>query len=101
MSAVGETIRGRRAEASKLTHCRGEMPMPTLTIGKRTYEVSEPRVRGQANRMFKMSQERRNHRVEEAKTRLARLARESQSVGIGAAQKQAAAILLSQGTSEI
>jgi hypothetical protein len=75
--------------------------MPTLTIGKRTYEVSEPRVTRQANRMFKMSPERRNHRVDMAKTQLARLAQESQAPSIAAAEKQAAAILLSQGVAEI
>jgi hypothetical protein len=51
--------------------------------------------------MFKMSPERRNHRVEAAKTQLVRAAQGSQSAGVLAAEKQAAAILLSQGVKEI
>jgi hypothetical protein len=51
--------------------------------------------------MFKMSPERRNHRVEAAKTQLVRSARGGQSAGALAAEKQAAAILLSQGVKEI
>jgi putative SOS response-associated peptidase YedK len=42
--------------------------MPTLTVGKRSYQVSDARVTRQAVRMFKMGPERRNHRVEAAKT---------------------------------
>ena len=75
--------------------------MPTLTVGKRSYQVSEPRVTRQAVRMFKMSPEQRNHRVEAAKTQLVRAAQGSQSAGVLAAEKQAAAILLSQGVTEI
>jgi hypothetical protein len=51
--------------------------------------------------MFKMSPERRKHRVETAKTQLVRSAQGSQSEGVLAAEKQAAAILLSQGVKEI
>jgi hypothetical protein len=51
--------------------------------------------------MFKMKPERRNHRVEAAKTQLVRAAQGSQSAGVLAAEKQAAAILLSQGVKEI
>jgi hypothetical protein len=51
--------------------------------------------------MLKMSPERRNHRVEAAKTQLVRAAQGSQSAGVLAAEKQAAAILLSQGVNEI
>ena len=29
--------------------------MPTLTVGKRSYQLSDPRVTRQAERMFKMS----------------------------------------------
>jgi hypothetical protein len=75
--------------------------MPTLTVGKRSYEVSDPRVTRQAERMFKMSPERRKHRIEGAKTQLARSAQGSQSDGVLAAEKRAAAILLSQGVKEI
>ena len=75
--------------------------MPTLTVGTRSYQVSDPRVTRQAVRMFKMKPERRNHRVEAAKTQLARAAQGSQSPGVLAAEKRAAAILLSQGVKEI
>src|SRR5260221_5454884 len=46
--------------------------------------------------MFKMSPERRSHRVEAAKTQLARAVQGSQSAGVLAVEKQAAAILLGQ-----
>ena len=46
---------------------------------------------------FKMYPKRRNHRVEAAKTQLLRSAQGSQSAGVLVAEKQAAAILLSQG----
>ncbi len=71
--------------------------MPTLSVGTRSYEVSEPRVRRQSERMFKMSAEQRNHRLDRAKTQLARSARDADSDGAAAAAKEAAAILLSQG----
>jgi len=51
--------------------------------------------------MFKMSPERRDHRVDAAKTQLARSAQGSKSEGVLAAEKQAAAILLSQGVKDI
>jgi hypothetical protein len=51
--------------------------------------------------MFKMSPERRQYRIEAAKTQLVRAAQGSQSEGVVAAEKQAAAILLSQGVKEI
>jgi hypothetical protein len=77
-----------------------EMSMATLTVGTRSYEVSENRVRRQSERMFTMSTERRNDRVDRAKTQLARAAREGDSAGAAAAKK-AAAILLSQGIKQI
>ena len=75
--------------------------MPILTLGTRSYDVSEDRVRRQAERMFKMNAERRNHRLDRAKTQLARSARETDSEGAAAAAKEAAAVLLSQGIGEI
>ena len=75
--------------------------MPTLSVGTRSYEMSEHRVRRQSERMFKMSAEQRNHRLDRAKTQLARSARDADSDGAAAAAKQAAAILLSQGINEI
>jgi hypothetical protein len=75
--------------------------MPTLSVGTRSYEVSEDRVRRQSERMFKMNAEQRNHRLDRAKTQLARSAREKDSEGATAAAKEAAAVLLSQGIREI
>ncbi len=46
--------------------------MPTLKIGTRTFEASNGRVVREADRMFKLSPERRAHRLEKAKTALAR-----------------------------
>lgn len=74
--------------------------MVILTVGTRSYEVSEDRVRRQSERMFKMNAERRNHRLDRAKTQLAR-AGDGESSGATAAAKKAAAILLSQGIKEI
>src|SRR3954447_2124788 len=78
-----------------------ETTMATLTVGTRSYEVSEGRVRRQSERMFTMSAERRTHRLDRAKTQLARSARDSDSAGATAAAKKAAAILLSQGITKI
>ena len=75
--------------------------MPTLILGKRRYEVSEDRVIRHAVRLFKMSPERRKHRVDRAKDQLARSARAEDAPGARAAAKEAAAILLCQGISEI
>jgi hypothetical protein len=75
--------------------------MPTLTVGTRSYQVSDPRVTRQDVRMFKMSPERRKHRIEAAKTQLVRSAQRTQLAGAVGAEKQAAAILLSQGIEEI
>lgn len=75
--------------------------MPMLSVGTRSYQVSEHRVRRQSERMFKMNAERRNHRLDRAKTQLARSAREADSDGAAAAAKEAAAILLSQGINAI
>ena len=75
--------------------------MPTLTVGPRSYEVSEHQVRRESERMFKMSAERRNHRLDHAKTQLARSARDEDSDGAAAVAKKAAAVILSQGIKEI
>jgi hypothetical protein len=77
------------------------MKMPTLTLGTRSYDVGEGRVIRQAVRMSKMSPERRGHRIDRAKTVLARSARDTDAPGAMAAEKRAAAILLSQGIDTI
>jgi hypothetical protein len=73
--------------------------MPVLTIGTRSYEVSEQRILREAQRMFRMSPARRGYRVEAAKDHLVRAA-EARGDAADAA-RQAAAVLLSQGIREI
>jgi hypothetical protein len=75
--------------------------MPTLSLGTRSYEVSGYRVRRQSERMFKMSAEQRQHRLDRAKTQMARSGREADSEGAAAAAKEAAAVLLSQDIKDI
>ena len=75
--------------------------MRTLTIGTRSYEVGDELVVRMADRWFRMSPERRGNRADIAKTQLARAAQGKQSAGTEKAAKEAAAILLSQGISNI
>jgi hypothetical protein len=75
--------------------------MGTRSYEAHSYEVSEYRVRRQSERMFKMSAERRNHRLDGAKTQLTRSARVGDSAGATSPAKEAAAIMLSQGIKEI
>lgn len=70
--------------------------MPTLRIGTRTFHAEAHRVTAEAERMFKMSPERRRHRVEAAKTKLVK-AVGSENGDNAAAAREAAATLLSQG----
>ena len=76
--------------------------MPTLKIGTRTFEASNGRVVRQAERMFKLSSERRAHRLEKAKTDLASAgSKKGDDMAGRPATKRAVAIILSQGISEI
>jgi hypothetical protein len=77
--------------------------MPALKIGTRTFEASDARVVRQAERMFKLSSARRAHRLEKAKTALARAgdAKGGKNMEGLPATKRAVAIILSQGVSEI
>ena len=77
--------------------------MPTLKIGTRVFEASNGRVVREADRMFKLSPERRAHRLAKAKTDLARAAdaKGGKNMERLPATKRAAAIILSQGISEI
>jgi hypothetical protein len=70
--------------------------MPTLRIGTRTFHADARRVTTEAERMFRMSPERRRHRVEAAKTKLVK-AVSSKKGENAAAAREAAATLLSQG----
>jgi hypothetical protein len=75
--------------------------MPTLTIGTRTYSASNARVVREADRMFKLSPERRVHRLANAKSALARAGGVKGSTEDLPATKAAVAIILSQGVTEI
>ncbi|HEX7967702.1 MAG TPA: hypothetical protein VF502_05745 [Stellaceae bacterium] len=76
--------------------------MPTLKIGTRTFEASNARVVRQAERMFKLSPERRAHRLEKAKTDLASAgSKKGDDLARLPATKRAVAVILSQGISEI
>jgi hypothetical protein len=76
--------------------------MPTLTIGTRTYTVSRERVVRAAERLRKLGEVRRAQSIDKAKTQLARAAAAGSSENSsGNAAKQAAAMLLSQGITEI
>jgi hypothetical protein len=75
--------------------------MPTLTIGTRTYSASNARVVREADRMFKLSPERRVHRLAHAKSALARAGGAKGSTKDMPATKAAVAIILSQGVTEI
>jgi hypothetical protein len=77
--------------------------MPMLKIGTRSFAVDDAAVAREADRMFKLSVERRSHRFERAKTQLARAGgtKEIERGEPGGAVKQAVAIILSQGVTEI
>ncbi len=76
--------------------------MPTLKIGTRNFEASNARVVRQAERMWKLSPERRAHRLEKAKTDLANAGdRKGGDIAAAPATRRAVAIILSQGISEI
>lgn len=78
--------------------------MPTLKIGTRSFVVSQARVAREADAMFRrMSPAQRAHRVDAAKTALARKvgAREGAAGDQGGDIRRAVAILISQGIVEI
>jgi hypothetical protein len=77
--------------------------MLTLKIVTRSFEVDDDQVAREADRMFKLSQQRRAHRLERAKTQLARAGgtKAIESAEPKGAVRQAAAIILSAGVTEI
>jgi hypothetical protein len=77
--------------------------MLTLNIGTRSFSISETQVAKEADRMFKLSAGRRAHRLERAKSQLARAGgtKAIESPEPRGAVKQAAAIILSAGVTEI
>jgi hypothetical protein len=76
--------------------------MLTLKIGTRSFEVSRSPLR-EAERMFKLSPVRRAHRLERAKTQLARAGGQKGIGGLerGGAARNAVAIILSQGYGDL
>jgi hypothetical protein len=75
--------------------------MATLRIGTRTFHADAGRVASEAERMFKLSPDRRRHRLEGAKTKLVRAIEAAQGGEASAAASGAAAIILSQGIDSI
>jgi hypothetical protein len=93
--------------------------MATLKTASGSIEVSSARVERQAERMFKLSEPRRAHRLEKAKALLARQAgaeakdgaaakgkggkgkKKAAAASVSPAAKQAAAIVLGQGIAEL
>jgi hypothetical protein len=91
--------------------------MPTLKTANGTIEVGNGRIVRQAERMGKLSEPRRAHRLEKAKALLAKTMEagagakpgkggkgkktEAAAKGFSPAAKQAAAILLGQGIAEL
>jgi hypothetical protein len=77
--------------------------MLTLKIGTRSFKVSPSHVTREAERMFKLSSARRADRLERAKSQLARTggAKGIEGLERGGAARNAVAIILSQGITEI
>jgi hypothetical protein len=77
--------------------------MLTLKIGTRSFEIGNDQVAREADRMFKLSPQRRAHRLERAKTQLARAGgtKAIESAEPKGEVRQAAAIILSAGVTEI
>jgi hypothetical protein len=77
--------------------------MPTLKIGTRSDTVSNGQVAREADRMFKLAPPHRAHRLDTAKTRLARAAatKSAKNDAPPPSAIRAAAIILSQNISEI
>jgi hypothetical protein len=75
--------------------------MPMLRIGTRAFHAESGRVANEAERMFRLSPERRRHRLETAKTKLVRAIDATENGDASAAASAAAAIILSQGIDAI
>ena len=75
--------------------------MPMLRIGTRAFHAEPARVANEAERMFKLSPDRRRHRLEAAKTKLVRAIDAAEDGDASAAASAAAAIILSQGIDSI
>jgi hypothetical protein len=92
----GESAWGFRT----ILFARKERVMPTLRIGTRVFEADARRVAVEAERIFKLSPVRRQHRLETAKTRISR-AIGAEREASDRAVRHAAATILSQGIEEI
>jgi hypothetical protein len=75
--------------------------MPALKVGPRSVEVSQSHVVLEAERMFKLSASRRANRLEKAKAALAGQGKKDDDGGRHGLVQKSAAIVLSQGISEI
>jgi hypothetical protein len=73
--------------------------MPMLQIGTRVFHADDASVAQEAERMFRLSPERRRYRVEAAKSKLVRAVEAEAEAG--AAARHAAATILSQGITAI
>jgi hypothetical protein len=73
--------------------------MPMLQIGTRTFHADEGSVAQEAERMFRLSPERRRYRLDAAKSKLVRAV--AADADTGAAARHAAATILSQGITSI
>jgi hypothetical protein len=74
--------------------------VPSLRIGTRVFDADARRVAAEAERMFRLSPERRAHALDAAKTRLVRAVGAEREAADGAVRR-AAATILSQGIDEI
>jgi hypothetical protein len=74
--------------------------MPKLRIGTRVFDADSRLVVAEAERMFKLSPVRRQHRLDAAKTRLSRAVAAERDASDGEV-RSAAATILSQGIAEI
>jgi hypothetical protein len=74
--------------------------MPTLRIGTRVFEADSRLVVAEAERMFKLTPVRRQHRLDAAKTQLSRAIAAERDASDGAV-RGATATILSQGILEI
>jgi hypothetical protein len=75
--------------------------MPTLIIGTRRFHADRHSVERAAQRMFRMTDAQRRHRLEAAKTQLVRAVDAAPDGVAPGSVRRAAATILAQGISEI
>jgi hypothetical protein len=97
--AAVDSLLNRTGGGAFARHVEGGDVMPKLQIGTRSFDADRRRVVLEAERMFRLSEAQRRHRVETAKTRLARAFDAGEAHDDVA--RHTAIILLSQGITEI